>query len=96
METGQYKHLLLTEGQELLAELGAEGRSARGLDADPAYETARTRASMTASKGDLFRKADSQWRLREQVRDVLKRIEGDFRWMCVANSPIKDPGLLIA
>ncbi|GGH17603.1 TraR/DksA family transcriptional regulator [Silvibacterium dinghuense] len=84
MEINEYKDLLLAKEKELSTAMEYDGTGARGLDADAAHETVDHSVDDDI-KGVLFTEGNLQWKVLEQVREALGRIEHGTYGRCVVD-----------
>ncbi len=93
MNTEHYKRELLAKQQELLTRLKQEGATAREPVEDSAVDVG-DKSMDDQKKGEQFKEADTDWKLLNQVRDALRRIEdGGFGKCLVDGEPIEEKRL---
>lgn len=93
MNTERYKRELLAKEQELLTRLKQAGADVREPADDSAVDVG-DKSIDDEEKGEQLKEAESDWKVLNQVRDALKRIEdGTFGKCLVDGRPIGEKRL---
>jgi RNA polymerase-binding transcription factor len=94
LRISEYKERLVAEEARLRGRMERAGAEARAVGEEPEARDITDESLTNKYKDDEFMEADADWKLLQQVRDALKRIdEGTFGKCMVDGQPIGEKRL---